>query len=270
MNRTSSARSSENSDRYCASGLIAEDTATSGPAAERSTSRSAPRAANGTTIAAARTATATMPAPSAVRRRSAPDGRRETWTPLDAAARRSDRIRSSRLRQASHRRQESSPAMPSAVSSGATIVIGASENGELTVVRPKNSPNEIMPSATGTAPYAARPSRQARRSPAHVPARNTMRAGTRRLRYVPTGRSTVIRSFQAKSAPVATSPRPRNSGATPPRRDGTASGTPSTKNARTSTPATGQPPQRRIHASAAIAAPTSAATPTSSGKDQSR
>jgi hypothetical protein len=68
VNRTSSARSSANSARYSASGLTADEIATSGPTAERSTSRSVPRAANGTTIAAARTATATMPAPSAVLR----------------------------------------------------------------------------------------------------------------------------------------------------------------------------------------------------------
>ena len=270
MNRTSSARASTNSDRYCASGLTADDTASSGPTLARSTSRSAPRAANGTTTAAAITATTSIPAPSAVRRWSAREGRRETRTPLDAAARRSDRIRSSRLRHASHSRLASRPAIPSAVSTGAEITTGPMTSGALTVVRPKNSPNETIASATGTAPYAARDARHDSSRPAQVPTRNTMSAGTRRLRYVPTGRSTVTRSFHANSAPRPTSASPRRNSRGLPRRDGTASGMPSTKKAIATSPATRQPPQWRLHASAAIAAATSEQTPTSSRNDQSR
>ena len=90
--------------------------------------------------------------------------------------------------------------MPSAVSTGAEITTGPMTSGALTVVRPKNSPNETIASATGTAPYAARDARHDSSRPAQVPTRNTMSAGTRRLRYVPTGRSTVTRSFHANPA----------------------------------------------------------------------
>ena len=236
MNRMSSARASANIDRYSASGLTADETASSGPTLARSTSRSAPRAANGTTTAAATTATTSMPAPSAVRRWSAREGRRETRTPLDAAARRSDRIRSSRLRHASHSRLASRPAMPSAVSTGAEITTGPRTSGALTVVRPKNSPNETIASATGTAPYAAREARHDSTRPAQVPTRNTMSAGTSRLRYVPTGRSTVTRSFHANSAPETDVGEPPEELEGLPRREGTASGMPSTKNAMTTQP----------------------------------
>ena len=118
------------------------------------------------------------------------DGRRETRTPLDAAARCSDRIRSSRVRHASHSRLASRPAMPER---------GLDRRGERRPGRGRAARSRSCgrrtartrpsPSATGTAPYAARDARATtagaprrcppgtRRAPARADCGTSRRAG---------------------------------------------------------------------------------------------
>ena len=202
-----------------------------------------------------------MPAPSAVRRRSAREGRARCgrrWMPPHAAAPGCARRACATRATAG---TTSSVASPSAVSTGR----GERDRTELAAARSRwcgRRTARTTPSrcATGTAAYATRSSRHDSSSSTHVPTRKTTSAGTSRLRYDPTGSSTVTRSFHASTAPGASSPSPRSSSAGAPRREGTASGTPSSEEGdRQRSAATSQPLQPRHHATAAMPPPTRAA-----------
>ena len=207
-----------------------------------------------------------MPTPIPVRRTSAAAVRRNR-TPLERAAVRSARTRASRVREASHSTPAASDPRPTAVSTGAKSVIGPSASGALTSVRPKSSPNPVIATPTATARAASASVRQASSSASAVPTRNTTRAGTSRLRYEPTGSSTVSRSFQPTTRPAPSSPRPCTNDAASALRPGTASGTPATSSAAARSPTVAQPPARRKAGtnvtSAATAAPRADATTTS-------
>ena len=263
MNSTSSARASANSDRYSASGLTADETASSGPTLERSTSRSAPRAANGTTHRGRdhgdRDHARRRARCDAGRRATAGARRARRWMPRPAAATASARrdcatratagSRAGRRCRARSRRARRSTTGPSDERRA---------HGRAAEEQPERDHRRAPPARRAYAARSVAPRQQQRAR--RCPTRNTMSAGTSRLRYVPTGRSTVTRSFHANSAPDATLAEPAQElerdrrGAT-----GRRAGCRARRRRSTSSPATSQPPQRRLQASAAIAAATSAA-----------
>ena len=136
------------------------------------------------------------------------------------------------------------------------------------MVRPKNSPNDTMPSATGTARVrrailAPRQQQHHAGSDEEHHERRHEQVAVRPDRQL--DRDEVLPGEDERRR--ASSPSPRRSSAGAPSRDGTASGTPSTQERRPrAAPATSQPPQRRRHATAAIAGRDGDATATSSRK----
>ena len=160
--------------------------------------------------------------------------------------------------------------MPTAVSTGAARVSGPTVSGALTSVRPNSSPNPDIPTPTATASTPSVSVRHASSSADAVPTRKTISPGTSRLRYEPTGRSTVRRSFQPNSAPAISSPSPCSSWSGGPRRDGTASGTPTSSTAAVTSPAAAHPFHCRQRTSTAIPAPMRDAAATSTTNESDR
>ena len=104
--------------------------------------------------------------------------------------------------------------------SGAGSTHAPMRAGSLVTGRPNASPKKTIARQTTAAALETRPRSHAKRSASSVPTRNTTSAGTSRLRYEPTGSSTVTRSFHPVTTPRSTSTsgdgQPRRIG--PPRR----------------------------------------------------
>ena len=148
----------------------------------RSTSRGRVWAIAGPATAASTTATATIAAASAARRRSEADRRRDTRTPLASAALRSAARRHAIARHASHASEITSAAAPHSVSRGAGTTRGPSCSGEDTTVRPNSSPYAVIAYAAATAALPEIVRRRPSSTVASGPHRNTITAGTSRLR----------------------------------------------------------------------------------------
>ena len=267
MNSDIVARASENSDRYSASGLTADETASSGPTRAQHVAFGAARGERHDGRCRdhrddehpGSEGGAPLIDPRRPAREAHPAGcRRTTQRPHPPVA--------TAPRQPQQARKQTRDAGRGLDGRGDRR--RTDDSGALTVVRPKNSPNETIASAMGTAPDATGNSATTAAGPRSAHEEHD-EGGHEQIAVRADGqvdRHEVFPREQRAGGDVGETPA-NSSGL--PRRDGTASGIPSTKRAITRSPATRQPPQRRLQASAAIAAAT-AAEPDQEQERQSR